>query len=211
MSYEPKLAAALSGATMAQLAHWRKGTDGDGAILLPELSPNRPILYSFRDIVALRMCITLRRASSLQKIRRALMTLRGDLGERDHLSRYTLVSDGETIYLVTHDEAVDLVRSRGNIVIHQMVEVLGPYYYDGRHVPALFQPRRHLSVSPAVRGGEPVITGTRVPALQVASLVRDGVEPQQVASIYPGVSAAAAEDAVDFANYADSYLRRAAA
>ncbi|MDI1465011.1 DUF433 domain-containing protein [Catellatospora sp. KI3] len=205
------MAAALSGATLAQLGHWRKGTDGEGAILLPELSATRPILYSFRDIIALRMCITLRRASSLQKIRRALTTLRVDLDERDHLSRYTLVADSDTIYLATNDEAVDLVHSRGNIVIHQMVQVLGPYYYDGRHVPALFQPRSHLSVNPAVRGGEPVITGTRVPAMQVASLIRDGVQPQQIASIYPGVSAAAAEDAVDFADYADSYQRQAAA
>jgi hypothetical protein len=43
VSYAPKLAAALSGATIRQLAHWRKpGPDGQ-AVLAPEYSATRPI------------------------------------------------------------------------------------------------------------------------------------------------------------------------
>ncbi|GAA2370619.1 hypothetical protein Cme02nite_45300 [Catellatospora methionotrophica] len=213
MSYEPKLAAALSGATLAQLAHWRNARDGQGAILLPELSATKPVLYSFRDILALRTCVALRRESSLQRIRKALSTLRVDLGERDHLSRYTLVAGNDTIYFVDVDEqeAVDLVRSRANLVMHELVEVLRPYYYNGRRVPALFEPRPHLSVRPDVRGGEPVIKGTRVPYQQVASLVRDGVAAARIRDFYPGVSEAAAVDAADFADYADSYQTQVAA
>ncbi|MGH1554815.1 hypothetical protein ACRAWF_31460 [Streptomyces sp. L7] len=71
MSYEPKLAAALSGATLRQLSHWRRASGKRGALLVPEISDSRPILYSFRDVVALRACVKLRRETSLQKIRRA--------------------------------------------------------------------------------------------------------------------------------------------
>ncbi|MFC0862871.1 hypothetical protein ACFHYQ_11265 [Sphaerimonospora cavernae] len=44
MSYSPKLAAALSGATLRQLAHWRKADSGRGAVLVPEISAARPVL-----------------------------------------------------------------------------------------------------------------------------------------------------------------------
>lgn len=209
MSYEPKLAAALSGATMAQLAHWRKAKDDDaGAILVPELSSRRPILYSFRDLIALRMCVALRAESSLQRIRRALRTLRFDLAEHAHLSAYRLVTDAGTILLLTEDEAIDLVKNRAGAVIRFAEEPLKPYYYDGRSVPDLFKPRPHLSVDAGVRGGEPVVAGTRVPSLQVAALVRDGVPPEEIGDFYPGVTAEAARDALDFADYTDSYDTR---
>lgn len=205
MTYEPKLAAALSGATLRQLAHWRRAVPGREAILVPEISAQRPILYSFRDVVALRICVKLRADSSLQSIRKALDTLRKDLRELEHLSRYRLVSDGGTIYLADEEHAVDLVRRRGNLVMYEMVDVLAPFYRDGRQIPALLEPRPNLRVDPEVRGGEPVIKGTRVPASDVAALVRDGISPERIADFYPNVSADAASEARDFADYVDSY------
>ncbi|MGW7352860.1 DUF433 domain-containing protein [Streptomyces sp. NPDC054784] len=204
MSYEPRLAAALSGATPRQLSHWRRASRSGDAVLVPEISADRPILYSFRDVVALRICVQLREEASLQSIRRALNTLREDLGEGDHLSEYRLVADPEGIYLAAPDHAVDLIKG-GNVVIHQMVDVLAPFYKDGRSIPALLMPREHVAVVEAVRGGEPVIHGTRVPASDVAALVRDGVPPDQIGDFYPGVTAEAARDAADFAEYVASY------
>jgi uncharacterized protein (DUF433 family) len=205
LSYEPKLTAALSGATLRQLAHWRRSFPNRSPVLTPEISASRPILYSFRDVVALRACVRLRQEASLQRIRRALDTLRDGLGERDHLSQYRLVADRDTIYLAEPDGATDLVLARTQTVIHEMVEVLEPFYRDGRHIPALLTPRTHVSVDPAVRGGEPMIEGTRVPSADVAALVRDGVPPEQICEYYPAVSAEAARDAADFAAYVDSY------
>ncbi|MEV1204173.1 DUF433 domain-containing protein [Microbispora rosea] len=205
LSYSPKLAAALSGATLRQLAHWRMAGSGRGAVLVPEISAVRPVLYSFRDVMALRTCVKLRNDASLQKIRRALDTLRDDLGERDHLSAYRLVADGSSIYLVEPGQAVDLVRSKRNVVIHEMVDVLRPFYRDGRHIPDLLRPREHVTVDPAVRGGIPVIEGTRVPYDEVAALLRDGVPAERIPAYYPSVTATAAIEAADFADYVDSY------
>ncbi|WP_042366608.1 DUF433 domain-containing protein [Streptacidiphilus neutrinimicus] len=205
MSYEPKLAAALSGATLRQLSHWRRATGVRGAVLVPEISAARPILYSFRDVVALRACVRLRQEASLQKIRRALDTLREGLDEREHLSTYRLVAGGDTIYLAEPDHAVDLVHSKGNIVIHDLVDVLAPFYRGGRKIPDLLEPRPHVSIDPAVRGGEPVVGGTRIPATEVAALLRDGIPPERIGDFYPGVTPEAARDAADFADYVDSY------
>jgi uncharacterized protein (DUF433 family)/DNA-binding transcriptional MerR regulator len=207
VSYAPKLAAALSGATIRQLAYWRKpGSDGR-PVLTPEYSASRPIDYSFRDVVALRTCVRLREEASLQKIRRALDSLRIDLGLREHLSSYQLVADGSTIYLADSEHAVDLVRQKGNLVIHQFVEVLQPFYVQGRQIPALLEPRAHVQVDPGVRGGEPVISGTRIPYDEVAALMRDGVAAEDIGEFFPQVSAAAAHDALDFASYVDSYVQ----
>ncbi|WP_214107940.1 DUF433 domain-containing protein [Acrocarpospora catenulata] len=204
MSYSPKLAAALSGATLRQLAHWRKATNR-GAVLVPEISVTRPVLYSFRDLIALRTCVKLRNDTSLQKIRRALDTLRDDLGEREHLSAYQFVADESTIYLVEPEQVTDLVRNKANLVIYQLVDVLRPFYRDGRHIPDLLRPREHVTVDPAVRGGIPVIEGTRVPYDDVAALLRDGVPAERISDYYPSVSGTAALDAADFADYVDSY------
>ncbi|WP_308249784.1 DUF433 domain-containing protein [Sphaerisporangium fuscum] len=205
MSYSPKLAAALSGATLRQLAHWRRAGSGRGAVLVPEISDVRPILYSFRDVVALRTCVRLRNDASLQKIRRALDTLRDDLDECEHLSAYRLVADGSTIYLVEHERATDLVHQKAHLVIHDMVDVLRPFYRDGRHIPDLLQPREHVTLDPGVRGGVPVIEGTRIPYDDVAALLRDGVPADRISEYYPNVTASAARDAADFADYVDSY------
>lgn len=45
---------------------------------------------------------------------------------------------------------------------------------------------------PEVRGGEPCVRGTRVPAADVAGLLEDGVEPIQIHDFYPGITADAA-------------------
>ncbi|WP_258534733.1 DUF433 domain-containing protein [Streptomyces sp. PT12] len=136
--------------------------------------------------------------------------LREEPGEREHLSAYALVAGPDTIYLATiylaePERAVDLIRG-GNVAIHQLVDVLAPFSQDGRHIPDLLKRRDHLAVDSAVRGGEPVIEGTRIPAAEVAALVRDGVPPDRVSDFYPGVSAAAARDAADVSDYVDSYV-----
>jgi DNA-binding transcriptional MerR regulator len=90
MAYTPTMAAALSGATVYQLRHWRHARTGP--LLAPEISSSPRVFYSFRDLLALRTFVHLRQNASLQKIRLAITNLR-DLGELDHLAAYQLVSD----------------------------------------------------------------------------------------------------------------------
>jgi uncharacterized protein (DUF433 family)/DNA-binding transcriptional MerR regulator len=207
MSYEPKIAAALTGATMGQLSYWRRT-----GVLVPELSEARPVRYSFRDLIALRTAVYLRNDRSLQAIRKALQTLQ-DIGETDHLSSYHLISQGrKSIALVQDDSAVDLVERPGQLLTAvKLGDVFKSFPLGDVEVPNLFHPRERISVDPEVRGGHPVVAGTRVPFELVADLIRDGVVPEKVAEFYPSVTAAAARDAADFAEYVDRAARRRAA
>jgi uncharacterized protein (DUF433 family) len=58
------MVAALSGATVEELSRWRHTT-----VLVPELSATDPVLYSFRDVVAVRMFTYLRGERSLLSVR----------------------------------------------------------------------------------------------------------------------------------------------
>jgi uncharacterized protein (DUF433 family) len=211
MAYPAPVAAALSGATLRQLAYWRNERASRGALLVPDYrpSPGR-ILYSFRDVVALRTFTYLREGFSLQKIRRAIDNLR-EIGNREHLSQYRLISVGDSI-LLAEDEAhaTDLLRSpTPGRMVAVLGEVVKPFRNrTGERVVDLYRPR-HLEVDPETRGGFPVIEQTRIPYDQVSTLVADGVPPSAVAEFYPGVTAAAARDALSFAGYVDR-LREAA-
>jgi uncharacterized protein (DUF433 family)/DNA-binding transcriptional MerR regulator len=207
VAYASTMAAALSGATVNQLRHWRRDSKS-GPLLTPEISVSPRVLYSFRDLLALRTFVHLRQDASLQKIRLAISTLR-NLGEVDHLAAYTLVSDRRgTIQLIQdHDAAIDLVRhpGQGQLLV-VMRDVIEPFpVRPGVVVPHLLRPRAHLSVDPDTQGGIPVISGTRVPYDAVAGLMRESVTAEQVSDYYPSVSTEAARDALDFAMYVDSY------
>ena len=211
MAYRPRMAAALSGATEAQLAYWRHG---DQQLLVPEVSREKPVLYSFRDIVALRTFVRLRGQRPLQTIRKALNQLR-EIGETEHLSSYILVEQGrKSIALIdaSGEGAVDLIERPGQqVTVIKLGDVLRSFPLDGFDVVDLLRPRKRISVDPAVRRGHPVVAGTRISYELVAGLVRDGVAPEEIKDFYPGVTAAAARDAVAFADYVDRAARRQAA
>jgi uncharacterized protein (DUF433 family)/DNA-binding transcriptional MerR regulator len=208
MAYAPTMAAALSGATISQLRHWRNAKTKTGPLLVPEISSTPRVFYSFRDLLALRTFVHLRQVASLQKVRLAISNLR-DLGELDHLASYGLVSDlhGNIQLIKGDDAAIDLVRQPGQTqLLVVMGEVVEPFpVRPGVVVPHLFRPRVHLSVDPDTQGGIPVISGTRVPYDAVASIMREDVPAEKVSDYYPSVTADAARDAFDFAMYVDSY------
>lgn len=203
MAYSAAMAAALSGNTQRQLAYWRARSGDREPLLLPEYAEGRRAWYSFQDVLALRTVAFLRTEVSLQKIRRAVSTLR-DLGNREHLATYQLVGGESTVVWVVEggEEFVDLVRQPGQQVMAQMSDVLRPFINRvDQQVLDLFEPLEQVRVNPEVLSGHPVVAGTRIPVELIAGLVDDGLEPAKVAEYYPGVSADAARDAVSFARY----------
>jgi uncharacterized protein (DUF433 family)/DNA-binding transcriptional MerR regulator len=207
MSYTPEIAAALSGATLRQLSYWRSARTSE-PLLAPEFhKPYSRVSYSFRDVVALRTFVYLRAEDvSLQRVRKAVKSLRA-MGETEHLSRYSLIAAGRDVHWKISDaEAVDLTGIPGQGVLAQMVDILGPFKsMQHRDVVPLYQPKPGIQVDPEIRGGYPVIEGTRVPFDLVAGLLEDGMSPRDVEAFYPSVDAAAARGALDFARYVDSY------
>ena len=144
MSYAPKLAAALSGATIRQLAYGASRGLMDSRSWLPEYSAIRPIDYSFRDVIALRTCMRLRQGGvATENPARTRYSSRRSRSARSPV----LVSAGHRRVdglLRRLRPCCGLLRQKGNVVIHQFVEVLQPFYVQGRQIPALLEPREHV-------------------------------------------------------------------
>ncbi|HSS68520.1 MAG TPA: DUF433 domain-containing protein [Nocardioidaceae bacterium] len=214
MSYTPEMAAALSGASVRQLAYWRSAQSANGPLLRPDsFEPGTRLSYSFQDVLALRTFVYLRAHKvPLQRVRKAVSELRA-LGEGNHVSAYKLVAVGrDVVWRVSADEAIALSGYPGQHVIAEMVDILGDFEsMNGRRVVPLFRPTEGVRVDPDVRGGYPVIEGTRVPYDIVAGLLADGVEPAEVSAFYPSVSPEAAEGALSFEQYVDGYRAARAA
>ncbi|MFE5853526.1 DUF433 domain-containing protein [Streptomyces sp. NPDC056500] len=192
MSFPVDLTAVLSGASVSQLHSWRRTS-----LLEPEAQAN-PVRYSFRDVVALRTFVYLRSQLPLQRIRKAMEQLkRWDL--TDHPAAYVLRTEGDSVFLVQEERAIDLVRRPGQEGIWSLVDVFAPFEnMQGRAVADLRNPRPSLEVKEQRLGGWPTIQGTRVPYDAVAKLVTGGVPAKDVSRFYPTVGVAGASDAADF-------------
>lgn len=197
MSFPVEVTSVLTGATLGQLAYWRSSR----APLLPPEVQRRPALYSFRDLVALRTVVRLRRETSLQAVRAAFNQL-SDMDLTDHPSRYRLVAQGKSIVLSLDDgRGIDLVAQPGHDVLATVEDIFKPFTTkQGRQVADFRRPRHHIEVREHRMGGWPTIEGTRIPYETIALLVEGGeVSPDQVSRFYPTVTADAVSDAVSFA------------
>jgi uncharacterized protein (DUF433 family) len=210
MAYPTHVAAALSGASVRQLRYWRQRRNGTPALLMPETKSGSRVLYSFRDVIALRTFVYLREELPLQRVRKAVNTLR-ELGNTEHLSAYRLyVANQSIVWAENEDRLVDLVKNPGQYRLRAaMRDVLAPFTnLRGEQVVDLLRPRRRLEVDPETRGGYPVVADTRIPFDLIGGLVADGVPLSEVAYFYPPVNEAAAADAYDFHVYVEALRGR---
>ena len=110
-AFTSKLAIFLSGCTSHQLRYWDKVGLVPPSIQSSNGKPGVPKLYSFRDIVSLRVIKTLLdNGMSIQRVRRAWSYLKrnGELGA--HLSNVKLITDGSSIYSVEEDKVFDALK-----------------------------------------------------------------------------------------------------
>ncbi|MEA2000941.1 MAG: MerR family transcriptional regulator [Actinomycetota bacterium] len=104
-SFTAQQASVLTGCTSHQLRYWDKVN-----LVVPTIQssggrPGRRRLYSFRDLVALRVVKSLLdNGMSVQRVRRAWDYLRRTADMDEHLASVTLVTDGQTIFHVTQNE-----------------------------------------------------------------------------------------------------------
>ena len=110
-AFTSKQAIYLSGCTSHQLRYWDKVALVGPSIQSSNGKPGIPKLYSFRDIVSLRVVKTLLdNGMSIQRVRRAWDYLKrnGELGT--HLSNIKLVTDGSSIYAVEEEKVFDALK-----------------------------------------------------------------------------------------------------
>jgi len=103
----------LSNCTHHQLRYWDRVGLVSPSIQGTGGRPGVRRLYSFRDLIALRVVRSLLdNGMSLQRVRRAWDYLRREGGMEDQLSDVKLVTDGQTIFRVSNDdgELMDALR-----------------------------------------------------------------------------------------------------
>jgi DNA-binding transcriptional MerR regulator len=105
-------ASRLTGSTARQLRYWDQVGLVRPSIQQTGGRPGVPRMYSFRDLVALRVVKSLLDGGmSLQKIRRAWDYLSKKAGLEKHLSEVRLVADGRSFKVIRREgEVVDALR-----------------------------------------------------------------------------------------------------
>ncbi len=91
----------FTGCTGNQLRYWDKIGLVKPTVQATGGRPGVRRLYSFRDLVALKVVNSLLEGGmSLQRVRRAFEYLRGSAGLDEHLSSVKLVTDGQSIFKI---------------------------------------------------------------------------------------------------------------
>ncbi len=121
-AFTSKQACYLSGCTSHQLRYWDKVGLVSPTIQSSKGKPGVPKLYSFRDIVSLRVIKTLLdNGMSIQRVRRAWRYLTKNGNLEDQLSNIRLVSDGKTIYTVEDEIVFDALKS-GQLAFFETID-----------------------------------------------------------------------------------------
>lgn len=103
----------LTGCTGNQLRYWDKIGLVKPSVQATRGRPGVRRLYSFRDLIALKVVKSLLDGGmSLQRVRRAIEYLRENAGLDQQLSQLRLITDGQTIFAVGRDdgEILDALR-----------------------------------------------------------------------------------------------------
>jgi DNA-binding transcriptional MerR regulator len=99
-------ASRLTDCTAHQLRYWDKVGLVEPTLQQTGGRPGRRRLYSFRDLVALRVVKSLLdNGMSVQRVRRAWDYLRRTADMENHLAEVKLVTDGQSIFRIASDDA----------------------------------------------------------------------------------------------------------
>lgn len=203
--YEASRAAALSGVPKSTVYWW-----ASHGVVVPSVSPTREKLWSYSDLMALRIVSWLRHsksgdekaplpASPMPKVRRALMMLDDlglSLGDADGIYDSTLVVDGRgDIFVRTGREILDL-QGQPALLPEHLLGLTAPYGVVGGDGPDLIRPRPHLRIVPSKVTGEPHIEHSRITTQTVAALAERGFAAKQIARMYD-VAEEAVLDGID--------------
>jgi uncharacterized protein (DUF433 family) len=198
--FDAARAAALSGVPRTTVYWWARH-----GIVAPSVSPVRAKLWSYSDLMALRVVSWLRHpksaddgvglpASPMPSVRKALALL----DELD-LDPWSADAAAGSPLLVDRSGKI-YVRGRGGVLnLHRQPvllpdDVLGltaPFETGGVVGPDLLRPRPHLRIVPAKVAGEPHVAHSRLTTQTIAALADRGYSVAEIAAMY-----AEAEDAI---------------
>jgi len=190
--YDATRAAALSGVPRTTVYWWARN-----GIVVPSVSPVQEKLWSYSDLMALRIVSWLRHpkstdtgelpASPMPKVRQALLLLDEigldpwDPGAPD--GSPLLVDGAGNLYIRADGVILDL-RRQPTLLPEEVLELTAPFDAAGGLGPDLMRPRPHLRIVPSKVAGEPHIEHSRLTSQTVAALAGRGYTAPQIAAMY---------------------------
>jgi len=187
--YDGHRAAALAGVPYSTLQYWaREG------VVTPSISPERVRLWAWLDLVKLRAVTCLRKqwGVTMPKVRDALTFIEAEGLGHLPLDQVLLVSKGGGMFVTVNGKTYQ-VDAGHQMAAREVLNLVSPFGTG----PDLRQPRPALRIIPGKVSGEPHVAETRITSLNVYALHCSGYATGDILRLYPDLTAAAIDQAVD--------------
>lgn len=205
-AYPADRAAALSGVPVSTV-HWWARHD----VLVPAVSARRVKLWSYSDLMGLRIIYWMRQKkeapdgaavprTAMRAVRQALAQLAElDLSLWTEDSGPSLCVDrvGNVVVLADPDPEVPYRQRRLTVDDTDLLLVTNEFKtVGGAAGPDLRSPRVHLRIVPGKLGGSPHVVHTRIESRALSALAASGLPSSKIRELYPEIDAAAVDDAL---------------
>lgn len=216
-AYPADRAAALSGVPQSTVHYWARES-----ILIPSVSAKRIKLWSYSDLMGLRIIYWLRQTkttpdgaavprTTMSAVRRALKQLDElDLGLwSEDVGPSVRVDRSGNVVVQSKPEQEAAHRQRVLPASDDdLLSVLDQFQsLEGGRGPHLQEPRPHLRIVPGKLGGSPHVAHTRLESQALGSLAASGLDSAKIYRLYPDVSPKAIDDALDLERQLANNLR----
>jgi uncharacterized protein (DUF433 family) len=218
-AYPADRAAALSGVPRSTVHDWARKD-----VLVPSISAERTKLWSYADLMGLRLVYWLRHpkdgrdgeivpAQPMWVVRKALDILRAREQElwAPGTPPVVAVERSGRMVLTPSDRAENLGGQR-MWASAGVLNLVVPFETDeGTRGPDLIKPRPTLRIVPGKLGGEPHVARSRIETRALAALARRGMNANNIVRLYPLLDEAAVGEALDLEDQLERNLGVAAA
>ena len=216
-AYTTDRAAALAGVPKSTVYYWARTR-----VLAPSVSDDRPKLWSYTDLLRLRIVQWLRQpkpgrdgheiaATSMRVVRRALETLREKklpLLFANQSTPLRVGLDGN----VWIEQPTGIVDPVGQLGMRDVLDPLAPFEIPGYRTrgPDLVHPRPHLLIRPGKLSGSPHVRHTRVETVALSALREVGYSNEKLVELYPYLAVDDVAQSLDLEDQLTDNLRQAA-
>ncbi len=215
-AYTAERASALSGVPQSTIRWW-----ANHDVLVPSVSRSKVALWSYRDLMSIRVLYWLRRRktttagaaiprSSMKSVRRALTQLRSfEMPLVDELGHVSVRVNGDgDIYIETRRGPETVLGQLGH---GDLIDLIAPFdTREGLHGPDLARPRPELRISPGKLGGSPHVAHTRVETRALSALADDGLNVATINRLYAYLTGTQIAEALDLETQLQKNLHIAA-
>jgi uncharacterized protein (DUF433 family) len=202
-AYPADRAAALSGVPISTVHYWAREE-----ILVPSISARKVKLWSYADLMGLRVIHWLRHvkrdADGATVPRTTMPAVRRALKQLEELDLRLWSEDAGPAVCVDRAGQIGLLDEPGREMDHRQraladaFNVMVPFdTAEGTRGPDLHSPRPRLRIVPGKLGGAPHVVHTRLESQALGALAAGGLGRDKILRLYPDVSAEAVDEALD--------------